>query len=62
VLPVSSLLDDYQGIGDVCLSVPCIVNRGGVDAALAVPLNAAEEAGLKNSAETIRAAIKALGF
>jgi L-lactate dehydrogenase len=63
VLPVSSLLMDYrEGIGDVCLSVPCIVGRGGVDAQLPVPLNAAEEAGLRNSAETIRGAIKALGF
>ena len=62
VLPVSSLLTDYQGISDVCLSVPCIVNRRGVDITLPVPLNAAELAGLRNSAETIRAAIKALGF
>ena len=62
VLPVSSLLTDYQGISDVCLSVPCIVNRRGVDVTLPVPLNAAELAGLSNSAETIRAAVKALGF
>ena len=46
----------------MCLSVPCIVNRGGVDTALAVPLNAAEEAGLRNSAETIKGAIRSLGF
>jgi L-lactate dehydrogenase len=62
VLPVSSLLTDYRGISDVCLSVPCIVNRNGVDTALPVPLNAAEEAGLKNSAEMIREALKSLGF
>ena len=62
VLPVSSLLTDYQGLSDVCLSVPCIVNRRGVDITLPVPLNAAELAGLTNSAETIRGAIKALGF
>lgn len=62
VLPVSSLLMDYRGISDVCLSVPCIVNRNGVDTALPVPLNAAEEAGLKNSAELIREALKSLGF
>jgi len=62
VLPVSSLLKDYRGISDVCLSVPCIVNRSGVETTLPVPLNANEEAGLKNSAETIRAAIKSLGF
>ena len=62
VLPVSSLLTDYQGVGEVCLSVPCIVNRAGVDAALPIPLNAAELAGLTNSAEMIRATIKSLGF
>jgi L-lactate dehydrogenase len=63
VLPVSSLLTEYRpGISDVCLSVPCIVNRAGVDAALPVPLNEAEEAGLRNSAETVRGAIGALGF
>jgi L-lactate dehydrogenase len=62
VLPVSSLLADYQGISDVCLSVPSIVNRHGVDTALHVALNPAEDAGLKNSAEAIRSAIKSLGF
>jgi L-lactate dehydrogenase len=62
VLPVSSLLSDYRGIRDVCLSVPCIVNRGGVEAALPVPMNSNEQAGLHNSADTIRAAVKSLGF
>jgi L-lactate dehydrogenase len=62
VLPVSSLLTDYRGISDVCLSVPCIVNRGGVETTLPIPMNANEEAGLKNSAEMIRGTIKNLGF
>ena len=62
VLPVSSLLEDYDGISDVCLSVPCIIDRGGVDAVLKVPMNDAEKAGLRNSADTIRKAIRELGF
>ena len=62
ILPVSSLLEDYDGISDVCLSVPCIVNRGGVDSVLMVPMNEAEKAGLRNSAETIRTAVRGLGF
>jgi L-lactate dehydrogenase len=62
ILPVSSLLTDFRGINDVCLSVPSIVNRAGVEAALPIPLNANEEAGLKNSAETIRQAVRELGF
>jgi L-lactate dehydrogenase len=63
ILPVSSLLTNYrEGIDDVCLSVPCIVNRTGVEQALPTPLNANEEAGLRNSAETIRDAVRKLGF
>lgn len=62
VMPVSSLLSDYHGISDVCLSVPCIVNARGVDAVLPIPLNEAEESGLQNSAEKIRDAIRAGGF
>jgi len=62
IQPVSSLLTDYKGISEVCLAVPSIVNRGGVETTLPIPMNANEEAGLKNSAETIRAAIRSLGF
>jgi L-lactate dehydrogenase len=62
ILPVSSLLKDYQGIEDVCLSVPSIVNRRGVEQALAVRMNEAELAGLRNSAEQIRSAIRDAGF
>jgi L-lactate dehydrogenase len=62
ILPVSSLLTDYRGISDVCLSLPCIVNRRGVETPLPIPLNEAELAGLRNSAETIRNAIRSLGF
>jgi L-lactate dehydrogenase len=62
VLPVSSLLSGYHGVDDVCLSVPSIVDRHGVGQALPVPLNEAEVAGLRNSAETIRGVIRSLGF
>src|SRR4051794_9016174 len=62
VLPVSSLLENYRGISDVCLSVPCIVNGKGVEPPLPIPMNANEESGLRNSAEVIRAAITKLGF
>lgn len=62
ILPVSSLLSDYRGISDVCMSVPSIVNRTGVETALPVPLNEAEEAGLRHSAEVISDALRGLGF
>ncbi|MEO6436363.1 MAG: L-lactate dehydrogenase [Tepidisphaeraceae bacterium] len=70
ILPISSLLKGYQpvgitpgeGIDDVCLSVPSIVNRGGVEQSLSIKMNDAELAGLRNSAEQIRQAIRAVGF
>jgi L-lactate dehydrogenase len=62
VLPVSSRLEGYLGINDVCLSVPSIVNRTGVETVLEVPLNNTEREGLKRSADTIRQAIRTLGF
>jgi L-lactate dehydrogenase len=62
ILPVTSLIEDFRGIGNVCLSLPSIVNRDGVEPPLPIPMNAAEEAGLRNSAATIQQAIRKLGF
>ena len=63
ILPVSALLTNYrEGIDDVCLSVPSIVNRRGVEVALDVPMNEAELAGLRNSAERIKEVLRSLGF
>ncbi len=62
ILPVSWLLKDYHDISDVCLSVPCIINHNGVEQPLPVPMNENEIAGLRNSADTIRNAIRELGF
>ena len=62
VLPVSSLLTDYRGISNVCLSVPSIVGLRGVEGLLPVPMNASEEAGLRASAEAIQHVLHTLGF
>ncbi|MES2221168.1 MAG: L-lactate dehydrogenase [Acidobacteriota bacterium] len=62
VLPVSSLLSDYRGISNVCLSVPSIVGIRGVEGLLPVPMNASEEAGLRSSAEAIKHVLSTLGF
>lgn len=62
VLPVSSLLTAYRDLDDVCLSVPAIVNRRGVEYPLPVPLSGEEEQGLYESAEAIRGILHKLGF
>jgi L-lactate dehydrogenase len=56
VLPVSSYLDSYLGIEDVCMSVPCVLDRRGIAARLDVPLTANEHAALTASAAVIREA------
>ena len=62
VLPVSSLLDDYHGISDVCLSVPTIVGASGAGERLPVPLSPDELDGLRHSAEAVREVARRFGF
>lgn len=60
VLSVSSLIEDYHGISDVCLSLPTVVDRSGVGQVLRLDLNPPEIEGLKRSAEVLRATIRQL--
>ena len=55
VLPVSTLLDGYHGISDICLSVPTVVGRGGAERQLEIPMSDDEQASLRRSAEALRA-------
>ncbi len=54
VLTVSTWLDGMYGLRDVCLSVPCIISRGGVARIIETPLDQHEQELLKKSAEIIR--------
>lgn len=62
ILPVSSLLEDFHGISDVCMSVPTLLNRNGVNSRLNTPVSDRELAALKRSAETLRQAAAQFGF
>jgi L-lactate dehydrogenase len=62
VLPVSGLLRGFRGIEDVCLSLPRIVSRKGIEAPLPIPMTVDEEAGLNDSADRIRAVVRELGY
>jgi L-lactate dehydrogenase len=62
VLTVSALLADYRGIGDMCLAVPRVVERGGAGATLPVPLDDSELALLRRSAEILRQTASRVGF
>jgi len=58
VLPISTLIDNYYGTSDVCLSLPSIVNRGGVKGFLKLKLSSIEQKQFRHSANTLKDIIK----
>ncbi|NIN69098.1 MAG: L-lactate dehydrogenase [Anaerolineae bacterium] len=60
VLSVSSLIEDYYGIDEVCLSLPTVVDRGGVARVLRLELSHEEIEGLQRSAEVLKGIIARL--
>lgn len=59
VMTVSTLLEDYMGVSDVCLSVPTLVGREGAIRNLGITLSASEKERFLASAEVIGQAQKA---
>jgi L-lactate dehydrogenase len=62
VLPVSSLMQGHYGVFDVCVSLPTLINSGGLVKILELPLNDREREGFKHSAATLRAILTEIGF
>src|SRR5689334_14269398 len=60
ILPVSSLVDGAYGIRDVCLSVPTVVGRSGVESQLEIELWPKETSALQHSAQVLRETIEAV--
>lgn len=50
ILPVSVLMEGYYGLGEVFMSLPCVINRNGIRRVLEIPLSEEEEAALRRSA------------
>ena len=59
---VSSLLDGYHGIRDICLSVPTVVGRGGAERQLEIPMSDDEIASLRRSAEALQSVAGRFGL
>ena len=57
ILPVSSLVNGPYGIRDVCISVPTVVGRKGVEAQLEIELWPKEISALQHSAQVLRETI-----
>ena len=57
ILPVSSLVNGPYGLRDVCISVPTVVGRKGVEAQLEIELWPKEVSALQHSAQVLRETI-----
>lgn len=54
ILTVSSLLQNYYGVNDICLSVPTILNREGIRTTLKLPLSETEQESFQKSASILK--------
>ena len=61
ILPVSSLMQGYMGINDVCFSVPTAVGRSGAEKLVEIALSEEEKSALIRSADTLRETLKRIG-
>ncbi len=62
VLTVSTLLSEYNGVSDVCLGVPVVVGRNGVERVVELELSTAELAKLHESALLLKEVQKSIGY
>lgn len=60
VLPVASYIENYHGVSDVCLSVPTIVGRHGIEARPVMDLDPGEVESLKKAETALKNVINSL--
>ena len=53
MVPCSALLQGEYGLNDLCIGVPVILGRGGIEKIVELELNGAEKAKMKESAEGV---------
>lgn len=58
VMPVSTYVDGFHGVRDVCLSLPCVIGSTGVEQVLPVDLDDAETQQLRSSAAVLRKVLR----
>ncbi|AFZ42738.1 L-lactate dehydrogenase [Halothece sp. PCC 7418] len=60
ILTVSTLIEDFVGIKDICLSLPAVTNAQGVSRIVNLPLSNQEQKQLQDSAQVLRKIIDQL--
>lgn len=62
ILTVSSLMTGQYGMKDVCISVPTVVDRNGINRVLEVPLSEKEKKMLHHSSDTLKDILQKLSL
>ena len=62
VLPVSVVLDGQYGLKDLCLSIPSVVGKNGLESILEIPLSPQEDTALHASAQQLQEVIRTLSL
>jgi len=62
ILPVSTVLEEYNGIRDVALSLPALIGREGVERVLNLELAPDEMQALRDSARVIKSSLQTLNL
>ena len=54
MFPCSALLEGEYDLNDICIGVPCIIGKNGIEEIVSIDLSQAESDKLQNSAEAVR--------
>ncbi|WP_062293756.1 L-lactate dehydrogenase [Demequina phytophila] len=60
IMPVSTLID-YPGVGEVCMSLPAVIGRNGIEHQATTPMDDSERALLEASARSIKETAQRFG-
>ena len=62
IFPCSALLDGEYGLSDLCIGVPVVLGRNGIESIIEINLSDAEKAHLASSAEAVKNNNAAISF
>lgn len=54
IIPISTYIENYYDVKDVCLSIPCVLGKGGIERRIQLPLNEQEITHLRNSGNILK--------
>lgn len=60
ILPVSTLVNGHYGLNGVCMGLPCIVGKNGIERVLEIPLDSEEQRLLTESAKSLYSVVDSL--